>query len=98
MQEIAVSLIESTPEHWSSFYVLATVISEESESEDLEISIYSNQGYDDIVVPTDELNSRIFRLFDNFKTSYRIKKFKCIAYEKDEGGWAHKTDFDFFKG
>jgi len=96
IQNIGTELISLTPEYWKSFYVRAEVTSAPEDLESVEVVIRSNEGYGDIVFPSDALTEPIFRILDEFKNQFRIKVFRCDVFEKDGGGWGSKTDFKYF--
>lgn len=96
IQKIATELIALTSEHWSSFYVEAEVVSKPEDLEDIKLVIKSNEGYDDLVFPSDELSNLVFSVFDMFREFCRIKCLKVDVFMKPDESWGYETDFQLF--
>ena len=96
VQGLASELIATTPEHWSSFSLYVQVFDADGRTEDIKINIKSNEGKDDIVTSTEDLNEIVFKLLDFFREHSRIQTFRCDVFLKPDGKWGYETDFQFY--
>ena len=92
IQNSGFKLIETTPEHWKSFYVIAVVSREEDGVHKIAVSLGSNEGLKDLVMPTDELNESMFKLIEVFDRRIKISKFRIDVFQNESGGWRLETD------
>ncbi|KAF0813619.1 hypothetical protein IGB42_01970 [Andreprevotia sp. IGB-42] len=94
-QEVVNALITATPETWNS----AKMVVEREESngqEKMAISISSPEGHGEIVGPTEEIFSSLYKLSDLFREYGSIWSRAFYSVKLQEGGsWRFSVRFEY---
>lgn len=93
--EIADALIIATPESWRQAD-MSVSRSQDGELEEMKIAISSPEGHSDVVFPTEEIYTGLYKLSDVFRAHGAIWSEAHYSVEMtDDGDWKYTVRFGY---